>query len=489
VSTPEAALEAPGVPAPPAPDWLDRFGARLADRVNPIVVKELRQHLRTKVFWVFFSLMLLGCLVIAMVASLAADESDKAGLGSFYAFFVALSGVQHFVIPYTAYRSMAREQEDETWVLLSLTGLGPRRILFGKLTSFVLQGALYASAAAPFMLFSYYLNGIDLPTIAIALTLGAVFQVFLVSVAVSLATLAESRLVRGLLHFVVLGVLAVASSTGIGIAVALAEEAPRKLGDPGFWLALGGGGFALLTTALLLFESAASRLSMPTEPYAAGPRVLFVVQALGGLAVFLGAWVVDGDDDLLMGALVTFSLYVAFVGLFIASDRDSMAKNHWAKHARFSLLAPGGLRGFVVVLLVLLVGSSALVGCFGQADMQRPGQLNVMLAAPSYLLLYLGAAIVIARWIPHPPWQTPAMVRLVALGLFTIGAGVPPLVGAVVSEGDDRALNLLNPIVGLVNVGRDGDLAFPQVLVVAALAALATLAAFATLLKRDVKWA
>ncbi|MCU0701304.1 MAG: ABC transporter permease, partial [Myxococcaceae bacterium] len=333
MSTPEAALEAPGVPAPPAPDWLDRFGARLADRVNPIVVKELRQHLRTKVFWVFFSLMLLGCLVIAMVASLAADESDKAGLGSFYAFFVALSGVQHFVIPYTAYRSMAREQEDETWVLLSLTGLGPRRILFGKLTSFVLQGALYASAAAPFMLFSYYLNGIDLPTIAIALTLGAVFQVFLVSVAVSLATLAESRLVRGLLHFVVLGVLAVASSTGIGIAVALAEEAPRKLGDPGFWLALGGGGFALLTTALLLFESAASRLSMPTEPYAAGPRVLFVVQALGGLAVFLGAWVVDGDDDLLMGALVTFSLYVAFVGLFIASDRDSMAKNHWAKHA------------------------------------------------------------------------------------------------------------------------------------------------------------
>ena len=186
--TPEATV------APRPPDALDVFGAKLADRINPIVVKELRQHLRTRTFWVFFSLMLLACLGISLVAFVTAEESEKVGLVTFFAFYVALSGVEHFVIPYTAYRSMAREQEDETWVLLSLTGLGPRRILAGKLSSFILQGALYASAAAPFLLFSYYLNGIDLPTIAIAIALGAAFQVFLVSVSVSLATLAESKL-------------------------------------------------------------------------------------------------------------------------------------------------------------------------------------------------------------------------------------------------------------------------------------------------------
>ena len=36
-------------------------------------------------------------------------------------------------------------------------------ILSGKLGSSVLQGSLYASAATPFLLFSYFLNGIDLP--------------------------------------------------------------------------------------------------------------------------------------------------------------------------------------------------------------------------------------------------------------------------------------------------------------------------------------
>ncbi len=482
------ALPAPAS-LPPTKDPLDAFGERLADRVNPIVVKELRQHLRTRTFWVFFSLMLLACLGISLVAFVAAEDSEKVGAVTFFAFYVALSAVQHFVIPYTAYRSMAREQEDETWVLLSLTGLGPRRILAGKLTSFMLQGLLYASAAAPFLLFSYYLNGIDLPTIALAITLGAAFHVFLVSVAVSIATLAEAKLVRALLHFVVLGALAVGAISGTSVTIALSEEFHRTSADREFWLGAAAAFFAMVTTALLLFESAASRLSMPTEPYAKGPRLVFVIQALGGVVAFIVAYVLDGDDDILAAGSVVLSAYVAFVGLFLASDRDSMAKNHWAKHGRFSLLAPGGLRGFVLVLLVLLVGVAAIIGCYGQDSTPKDSNLNVILGAPSYVVLYLSAAIIVARWIPHPPWQTAAMVRLVALGLVTIGSGVPPLIGAVVSEGDDRVLNVLNPIVGLVNMGRDGGDGFLQLLVVGTVASIAALIAFVTLLRKDTRWA
>jgi ABC-type transport system involved in multi-copper enzyme maturation permease subunit len=484
VSAPQA-LAAPS----PAPDWLDRLGARLADRTNPIVVKELRQHLRTKVFWVFFSLMLLVCLLISVVTSLAASSDDDAGLGSFAAYFVALSVVQHFVIPFTAFRSMVREQEDETWVLLCLTGLGARRILAGKVASFVLQGLLYASAATPFLVFSYSLNGIDLPTIGVAMVLGAVFQVFLVSVSVSLASLGETRLVRALAQFVVLGLLGMAFFSGVGVIAALSREVSRSSADAMLWVAVGGGAFALLTTALLLFEAAAARLSMPTEPYARGPRLLFAVQALGAVGAFVVAWRVGGSQEPLVAGLVVFLLQVAFVGTFIASDRDSMAKNHWATHGRFWLLAPGALRGLLTVLLVLAVGTAVFVGCLFSVASPREYALNLALAGPGYLLLYLCAPLVIARWFPHPPWQTPALVRLIALGLFTVGSGVPPLFAAAVSEGDDRALNLLNPIVGLVNVVRDGEAALPQALVVAAFGGAATLAALATLWRRDVRWA
>src|SRR5262249_6978199 len=137
--------------------------ARLSDAINPIVVKEVRQGLRTRVFWICFSLMLLACVTIALVAFASAEEKgvNQDGAYYFFAFFTCLGIAQFFIIPYSAYRSLAREREDETWVLLTLTGLGPRRILRGKFGSYLVQAALYGSAAGPFLLFSYYLNGID----------------------------------------------------------------------------------------------------------------------------------------------------------------------------------------------------------------------------------------------------------------------------------------------------------------------------------------
>ncbi len=148
---------------------------RLGDRLNPIVVKEVRQGLRTA--------RLLGVLradaaglprhlarglrhTRTTVASPPRARASSSPSSSAWAL------VHFFIIPYSAYRSMAREREDETWVLLTLTGLGPRRILRGKVASFLVQAALYASAAGPFLLFSYYLNGIDLPTILVMLGLG-----------------------------------------------------------------------------------------------------------------------------------------------------------------------------------------------------------------------------------------------------------------------------------------------------------------------------
>ncbi len=443
-----------------APDALDRFGLELGERVNPIVVKEVRQGLRTRTFWIFFALMLLACLVIALVAFAASDGgADKTGFGTFVAVFVALSLVQFFVIPYTAYRSMAREREEETWVLLTLTGLGPRRILAGKIGSFIAQGLLYASAAAPFLLFSYYLNGIDLPTILVAVVIAAGYQIFLVAVGVSVATLAESRIVRALLHFALLGGLFLALTAGISSSVGVAEEMRRLAGDDAFWVAAFSVLFALVTTGLLLFEAAAARLSLPTESYARGPRLLLVVQALGMAGLFALAFVVSHEVEALVIGAGLISLYVAVAGTFFGADRDGMARNHWARAGRFHLLRPGALRGYVLLVLVLAVGVGGLVAL----AMSRGGvaltddKLVVMLTAPGLAVLYLSAPNVVARWIPHPPWQTAALVRILFIGLVVFGSGVPPLIGQIVLERpNDDALNALSPVMAMVNASEHG---------------------------------
>lgn len=471
------------------PDAFDRFGEQLADTVNPIVVKEVRQGLRTRVFWIFFSLMLVACLFISLFAFAASDGiADHAGQPTFIAYFVALGFVQFFVIPYAAYRSMAREAEDETWVLLTLTGIGPRRILAGKLGSSVLQGTLYASAATPFLLFSYFLNGIDLPTIIVGVCVAIAYQVFLVSVAVSLATLAESRIVRALLHFVLLGVLLWGLGIGITGAVLIGEFAQKVSSSAAFWLTAGSVLFGMVSTGLLLFESAASRLSLPTEDYARGPRAMYVLQYVGALVLFLLGWKATGESEMLTAGSVTLSLYTALVGLFIASDRDGMAKLHWATGTRFSMLKPGGLRGYTLTVLLLLVSAGTFAAlAIGDGGLST-GALMVLLAAPGFALLMLSLPIVVARWIPHPPWQTPAMIRLVFLGLVVLMTGVPPLVGEIVSDADDLFLNALNPIVGLVNIEKQGNSAMPLVLLVWGIALGLTASAAFSLRSRDTEW-
>lgn len=471
------------------PDAFDRFGERLADTVNPIVVKEVRQGLRTRVFWLFFSLMLVANLFISLIFFATADEfATRAGRAAFISYFVALGFVQFFVIPYASYRSMAREAEEETWVLLTLTGIGPRRILAGKLGSSVLQGTLYASAAAPFLLFSYFLNGIDLPTIIVGVAAAIGYQVFLVAVAVSLATLAESRLVRALLHFVLLGTLLWGLGFGIGGAVALGEFAQKISSSAEFWLGALSVLFGLVTTGLLLFEAAAARLSLPTEDYARGPRLTYLLQFAGAVGFFIWGWLESGDADVLTAGSVTLSAYATVVGLFVASDRDGMARMHWMKGSRFSLLKPGGFRGYLFVVGLLMAAFAVFATFALLTGSLHVGSTMVLLGAPGYALLMVSLPIVIARWIPHPPWQTPAMIRLIFLGLVVLMAGVPPLIGEIVSEADDLFLNALNPVVGLVNLERQATDALPFLVAVWGAGLVAAISALSSLKRRDVEW-
>lgn len=465
------------------PDAFDRFGERLADTVNPIVVKEVRQGLRTRVFWLFFTLMLVVNLFISLVCFAMAEDNANVGRGAFIAFFVVLSFVQFFIIPYTAYRSMAREAEQETWVLLTLTGLGPRRILGGKVGSSVLQGALYASAAAPFLLFSYFLNGIDLPTIIVAALASVAYQVFLVAASVSTATLAESRLVRGLLHFLLLGALLQGLGMGITGGVLTGEFVQKFSG--GDWLVLAMPLFFFVTTGLLLFEAAAARLSLPTEDYARGPRLMYLVQFIG-IAVLVLLMRRPGDGSWAAGGSVALSVYATLVGLFLISDRDGMARSHWAGGGRFSLLKPGAFRGFLFVFGLLFLGCVFFLGVdFGALTQSN---LNLLLGAPGYALFLLSASTLIARRLSVMPHQVPAVTRVVFLVLVVVLTAVPPLVGEIVSDADDLFLNALNPTIGLVNLEKEAHDGVVMLAFLWAVAGLCGVGALVSLRTRDVEW-
>ena len=444
-------------PAPheAAPGWMERWG----DRLNPLVVKEVRQGVRSRIFWVCFGLMLLACFVISLVAFVSTRDNvlSAQGAGYFVAFFVCLGTVHFFIIPYSAYRSLAREREDETWVLLVLTGLGPRRILWGKVSSYLVQAGLYASAAGPFLLFSYYLNGIDLPTILVVLALGGLWLVFLTVVAVCAATLADERLGRALVHFLLLGGLGMSALYGMVSAGVLSEQGFRFITrDNGFVAFVVAFLWMMLSGAWLLFETAAARLSLLTENYSRGPRLALAVQVVGSALVAVGVILSLTPDPGFAAVLsILGCLHLSLVGVFMVSDHDGQARALRAGTRPWSLLRPGALRGFRLLVLLLLVWGGLCAGLhlllMNLATSPPTGfSLLGVLAAPLYAILYLALPVVVGRMPRSDRLASPALMRVLYFGLVGLGGALPPLVSLLLDmPADEPLMNLLNPFVGL----------------------------------------
>ncbi len=488
-----APVEAAGAPAA-------SLSERLGDRINPLVVKEIRQGLRTRVFWVCFGLMLLACVLLSLMAYADVKDGGYRARGStyFFTYFVCLGLVHFFVIPYSAYRSLAREREDETWVLLALTGLGPRRILRGKVTSFLAQAALYASAVGPFLLFSYYLNGIDLPTILVVLVLGAAWLVFLTVLGVCAATLADGRLGRAFVHFLLLGVLAARRGAGAGRRVRaqrgrlsadarsrlLLRRRRRAVADAQLRVAAvrGGGGAAVPGDGGLLARAPAG-----AGGAGAGER------GGGGGAVVESVAAARGGGGGRRGRVPAPDVVRALRRLgcgWAGAGAAGRRRGRGACCGRGRCAASGSwcccIAGWS--LFCVLLGWSS-----GDTQGNWRALIYVTLASAAYPILYFAVA--------HPGGEDAALgpaeplrrrCAVLFISLAGLGSVLPPLLALLVDEPADNGLiNLLNPIVGLVNFGQyeystdQPKMTLALLGFVCGVAALAAFAADRTLVERE----
>jgi ABC-type transport system involved in multi-copper enzyme maturation permease subunit len=458
---------------------------RLAEAAGPIVVKEIRQGLRARVFGIFFGLLLLACLVVALVAAAEFDPRSASTRGPEYfrLFLTALAVVEFFVIPYTAFRAMAREREDETWVLLALTGLGPRRIVRGKVTSALAQGLLYASACAPFVLFSYYLNGIDLPTVMVALVMAVGWSALLICIAVAAATQAHSRIGRAIAHFLTLGVLLGGTVLGIAFATLLSEEGGRLLtSEPGFRAFCAAVFTWSVTSAWVLLEGAASGLALISENSARGPRLALTAQMLVALAAGgASALLVDPRTGAFVGSVCT-SLQLVMAGVFAVSERDGFPP---AFASARTWLKPGAVRSFMLITGLIGVCTAAWAAVFkeghGNGDYLLP-----LLAGPLYVVLYLSLGVLAGRLTPFKRMGEPLATRVGLVCVTALGIALPPFFAVLLhKDSDSRSLNVLNPLVGMVNYARSRTSFGLPLLGAAAL--LAAFLAWTVLASRDVE--
>ncbi len=137
-----------------------------SDRLSPMVVKEMRQGLRTRFFTaalIVFHFMM-GCLMLAYLTDLNADNANEV---FWVVTIVALLGV----MPAQAFNALNGEARDGTLDMLRLTGTSSFRIVWGKWFTIYSQILLIAGSLMPYLIARYFMGNAEIVPEMIGLVL------------------------------------------------------------------------------------------------------------------------------------------------------------------------------------------------------------------------------------------------------------------------------------------------------------------------------
>lgn len=435
-----------------------------AERANPMLVRRARQELRNRAFIGAYLLMLLVAVIAACVASAAGGQSAGRGMFAVVASaWTALMCIQAFG---TA-RAITADRGGASWDLIELTGMSPMRLIGGVVQSNLLLGLLGAAGLAPFLVMSYLLRGLDLPTVVFALVWLPMAGALLGALAAALACVGGNRQQKqGMGLLVALGLLA-----AWGFLTALWGSSEHALsrwlaevlrGDAEALIALGAilnGWLAALVLALVL---GAALLTHRALDRSSGPRLVWIGIWLNGLLWVAGLilWVgldrgwdrVARDiDEVLMAVSTIGVVWALALGLFaVTEDLEVTPRQHRAAHEggrlrRFAMavLAPGAGRGARCTIL-LLVPSVLLVAPW------LPD--TPALAAACYGLAMLAIGDLLARGPFARFCQNPAGRRICVVATTILFGFVPSLVAIFLEGGAARFVLALSPFVGPVEL-------------------------------------
>lgn len=467
-------------PAPSTPHVPGRFAAWISDFANPILVRSVRQELRNKTFvGIFLVLLTVAAISAVVTAGIAGseDHNPQAGRG----LFGVLAWAWSFVVVVQSlgtFRAVVLERNEDTWDLVDLTGMGPRRILRGLLMANLVQAQLYAAALAPFLAMAYLLRGLDLLSIAFALILVPMAGVAGSTCAVMFASLGTNKASRGFLGGVLgLGLLFLWFVTfpfwinvnyGSGLDSLLNEI---RRGGADAWMFLGLAFNCWLTFVIAMLVFAGALMAHRAADRSGGPRVLWLLLWLNAMGWFIAIGWWDGRSSTSLShigeALAAFTifgvLWAAALGVFSVTEEFELSPRQaraitqagrWRRYFTL-LLGPGAARGRLAFLM--LTAASLLVGWLGASLTERewPQQTvnaGLVLACHGCFLITLGDWAC-RRW--FTAWiDTPVLRRGFILVLAACWCLVPVLAALVVNAQrlDQSFLAAVSPVMAVAAV-------------------------------------
>jgi hypothetical protein len=432
---------------------LDR--PRLDDRINPILVKEVRQALRGRYFrWLFWLTLLVATMIGLTIVAGAVGNNSVGMLGQ--AFFMAMFGcmaaaVQGFV-PFSAFLATSAEWDENTYDLLVISNLRPRQIVYGKLLSALIQALLYYSTFGPFLVFAFLMNGVDLLSVIVILIGSMATCVALSLVGIAASSLASAKVVRVLLMAFFGAFLIAAWIVSFAFAMAITNM-PQQLRSASGQTAVVAYLSCAFVVGLLASAVAMARFSHEEENRSTPLRLLcsFVLVAATVWGGVLFAQFHDVESVWVCQAIAGFACF--FLWLFLLSEPEELGRRveqHLPQKRALAWLSvpflPGGGRG---VLLFLAQATFALIG--GQVALlfghPTAGQSNevfaVTLVLYAYLFLYVALPSGVIAWMTKSAALRTFLRVAVVIGV-PVSILAPALLGIFL--GNRSWMNLEHPL-------------------------------------------
>jgi ABC-type transport system involved in multi-copper enzyme maturation permease subunit len=341
------------------------------DRISPMLVKELRQGMRARVFIILF-LAIQFFLAATLLSTSLSNNAENAGTMISTVIFVVFSAAALVIQPLRGTTALSSEIKGNTIDMMVLTRLSSWRIVTGKWVALVSQTALLLTTIIPYLILRYFFGGMDLVQELVAIVLVFVASMALTAVTVGLSG-CNSVIIRALVP--ILGLPMLVGSIVINLAMAAVRGAMFSggfgIGTNETLIAIGTiTGISLYVGASML-SLGASLIAPPAENHARTRRIVALVLLLA--CIPLGRFGTI-DDELL--ALIIGSIAVPAILIALTDNAplvSTVCEPFVRRRCRFLgwFLYPTRASGILAALvlcgtaLIALVSSDAFRGLSG----------------------------------------------------------------------------------------------------------------------------
>jgi predicted cobalt transporter CbtA len=243
-----------------------------SDRFSPIVVKELRQGLRTRFFT--SALILFHTFIILLLITVTLGAPVEAVNGIFWgiAGFMLLA-----VMPLRGFAALHTEAADGTLDMLTLTSIASFRILYGKWVALYSQTLLVAGSILPYMVARYFFGGVEILQEVVALVILALGSGVITAALLSFSSQGPLLLRIFLALCVGAGAVPLGFFTAFLVSASQADSMVREFFALALWeqCSIIGGILALVVYAVYYFLAlGSSRIAPPSENHSTLKRLI-----------------------------------------------------------------------------------------------------------------------------------------------------------------------------------------------------------------------